>query len=88
MLISLRPLVLGPLLLHGAELDLSEASKATKRQDHFFCFMAAGVVYEGGEVLRDPCVEVTLGAEDELVIHGESAAALPIADLDYARHCA
>jgi hypothetical protein len=39
-------------------------------------------------VLRDPCVEVTLGAEDELVIHGESAAALPIADLDYARHCA
>lgn len=32
--------------------------------------MAAGVVREGREVLRDPCVEVTLGAEDELVIHG------------------
>lgn len=50
--------------------------------------MAVGVVCEGREVLRNPCVEVTLGAEDELVVHGGNAAALPIADLDYRGHCA
>jgi hypothetical protein len=50
--------------------------------------VAAGVVCEGREVLRDPCVEVTLSAEDELVVHKGNATALPIADPDYARHCA
>lgn len=50
--------------------------------------MAVGVICEGRQVLRDPCVEVTLSTEDELVVHGESVAALPIADLDYAQHCA